>query len=133
MLGVPLLAACGSGSHDGSTSAKETSSNPAARVSSSAHGTPVERELAGCAGAVVGTFVQVGEHVNHEAMYGGNAQQAARRVSGSSALASAISSRDRAALERALRGVLAGQIVRIEIVEHGKVLASVGSGSAIAP
>jgi hypothetical protein len=54
-------------------------------------------------------------------------------VRSSSALAAAASSGDAAATERALDGLLAGQIVRIQILVHGHQLASAGTAPAIAP
>jgi hypothetical protein len=128
---APIVAGCGSSSHSSRTA--DTKTAPAATTTAAASRTPAEAELSGCKGAVVGTYVQVAEHVNHEAMYGGNAEQAARRVRSSTALATAIASGKRAAIEAVLRRLLAGQIVRIEILEHGKALAQVGTEAAIAP
>ncbi len=125
-----LLAACGSSSQgraDGTTAAT------AVPRSSKAALTPTEQELIGCKGAVVGTYVQVAEHLEHEAQFGGNAEAAAHRVSGSSALAAAVSSGDRRGIVHVLRSLLAGQIVGIQIVQQGKVLAEVGNEPAIAP
>jgi hypothetical protein len=54
-------------------------------------------------------------------------------VRGSSALAGAIDSANAGAARAALQGLLAGQIVRVEVLRGGHVFAQAGSGSAIAP
>ena len=64
---------------------------------------------------------------------GDDVAQAVGRVQSSTALASAIRSGARARAGAALRALLAGQIVRIEVLRGGHVLASAGAGPAIAP
>jgi hypothetical protein len=86
-----------------------------------------------CAHVAAATLGGVGERIYEESSHGANVGEALARVRASTALASAISAGDNAATRVALDGLLANQIVRIEIVAHGKVLASAGSGAAIAP
>jgi hypothetical protein len=86
-----------------------------------------------CAHIAAATLGDVGERIYQESSRGANVGEARARVRGSSALASAISAGDAAATRAALDGLLANQIARIEIVVHGKVFASAGSGAAIAP
>jgi hypothetical protein len=87
----------------------------------------------GCAHVAAATLGEVGERIYEESSHGANVGEALARVRASSALASAISAGDAAATRAALDGLLANQIARIEIVVHGKVFASAGSGTAIAP
>ncbi|HXP36789.1 MAG TPA: hypothetical protein VN817_03400, partial [Solirubrobacteraceae bacterium] len=89
--------------------------------------------VGGCAHVAAATLGEVGERIYAESSHGANVGEALARVRASSALASAIAAEDAAATRAALDGLLANQIARIEIVVHGKVLASAGSGSAIAP
>ena len=86
-----------------------------------------------CAHVAAATLGGVGERIYEESSHGANVGEALARVRASTALASAISAGDSAATRAALDGLLANQIARIEIVAHGKVLASAGSGAAIAP
>jgi hypothetical protein len=86
-----------------------------------------------CADIAAATLGEVGERIYAESSHGANVGEALARVRASTALASAISAGDATATREALDGLLANQIARIEIVVHGKVLASAGSGSAIAP
>jgi hypothetical protein len=131
---VLLLAACGSGSRRSSGKGSLAPTVTAARASTKNAGdAEVEPDLVGCKGAIVHTYFQTAERIDKEAEEGSETEAAAHRVSSSTALASAISSGDRAAVRAALRGLLAGQIVRIQIIQHGKVLASLGSGRAVAP
>jgi hypothetical protein len=126
------LGACGS-----STKSSSTRSSTAARSAqtSTAGKAPIVQagNLRGCAGAVAATIGQVGARIYRSASSGTVVGQAVQRVRGSSALAAAASSGDAAATERALRGLLAGQIVRIQVLVHGHQLASAGSAPAIAP
>jgi hypothetical protein len=82
---------------------------------------------------VAGTLGEVGERVYRAAATGDDIAQAVGRVQGSTALAGAIDGGDASAADAALREVLRGQIVRIEIVRNGRVFASAGAGPAIAP
>jgi hypothetical protein len=86
-----------------------------------------------CAHVAAATLGEVGERIYEESSHGANVGEALGRVRASSALASAISTENAAATRAALDGLLANQIARIAIVVHGKVLASAGSGAAIAP
>jgi hypothetical protein len=86
-----------------------------------------------CAATVAGALGQVGERVYHAAATGDDVAEALGRVRGSAALASAVQSGNASAAAAALRTLLKGQIVRIEVLRDGHVLASAGAGSAIAP
>ena len=88
---------------------------------------------AGCASTVAGTLGQVGERIYHEAATGSDVAEAVQRVHSSSALASAIESDNANGVGAALRALLLAQIVRIEVLRDGRVLASAGAGAAIAP
>jgi hypothetical protein len=85
-----------------------------------------------CASTVAATLRQVGERIYHEAATGGDVAQAVHRVQSSAALASAIDSGSASAARSALHALLLGQIVRVEVMQGGRVLASAGAGSAIA-
>jgi hypothetical protein len=127
-----LLAACGSSSHgtaDGADGATDTHG----RASSPQRKDAFDSTRKLCARIVAGTLGETGRRIYEEARSGGIVAQAVQRVRGSKALAAAASAEDRAATETALRALLAGQIVRAEVLKGGEVLASVGSGSAIAP
>jgi hypothetical protein len=86
-----------------------------------------------CAHIAAATLGDVGERIYEESSHGANVGEAVARVRASAALASAISAGDAAATHTALDGLLANQIARIEILVHGKALASAGSRMAIAP
>lgn len=86
-----------------------------------------------CAHVAAATLGEVGERIYEESSHGANVGEAVARVRASSVLASAISAGDATATRAALDGLLANQIARIEIAVHGEVLASAGSGIAIAP
>jgi hypothetical protein len=133
------LSACGTATptHSARTSTAATAPATAATsVSSGSASNPtpaIALTPATCASTVASTLGQVGEHVYHAAATGDDIAQAVGRVQGSTALASAIDSADASAADAALREVLRGQIVRIEIVRDGRVFASAGAGPAIAP
>ena len=120
---VLVLSACGSGTT--TTAATAASSSDAAPSSSS---TP-----SACASTVAGTLGQVGERIYHEAATGGDVAEAVHRVQSSAALASAIDAGNASGARSALRALLLGQIVRLEVLRGGRVLASAGAGPAIAP
>jgi hypothetical protein len=82
---------------------------------------------------VADTLGQVGERIYHEAATGSDVAEAVDRVQSSSTLANAIDNADATATDSRLRALLLGQIVRIEILRDGRVFASAGTGSAIAP
>ncbi len=127
------LAACGAAAMStqrsaGTATAASVAAAAPATSTPSAASTPTA-----CAATVASTLAQVGERVYRTAATGDDVAQAVGRVQGSSALASAIASGDASAAGAALRALLRGQIVRIEVLRGGRVLASAGSGPAIAP
>jgi len=126
MLG--LLAGCGSATATHSTAT--VASAPLAEATSTTAPAPA----AGCAATVAGTLGTVSARVYHEAATGGDVAQAVHRVQSSSALAAAVGSGNAGAARAALQGLLAGQIVRVEVLlRGGRVFAQAGSGAAIAP
>jgi hypothetical protein len=128
------LAACGSATATATTQASTatTATTVAAAISvaSAAATTPTP---ASCASTVAGTLGQVGERIYQVAATGGDVAEAVHRVQSSAALTSAIDSDSAAGARAALRALLLGQIVRIEVLRGGHVLADAGAGSAIAP
>lgn len=122
-----LLAACGSSSHQAKTSATLTLTSAGGVTAS--NGVP----SGGCAALVARSLGEVGARIYREASSGADVQEAVHRVQSSTALAQAVSANDAAAAAAALRALQAGQIVRIEVVKGGRVLASAGSGTAVAP
>jgi hypothetical protein len=112
-----------SGSPSGSATAASTTSPASATAPPSAT----------CSTTVASTLGTVAARIYHEAATGGDVAQAVHRVQSSTALAGAIDSGNVGAASAALQGLLAGQIVRIEILRGGHVFARAGSGSAIAP
>jgi hypothetical protein len=127
-----VLGACGSGSHAPKTSGVDTLGT---LTLTSTSGTKTSGAAARerCAQLVAGTLGEVGARIYHEASTGADVQEAVHRVQDSAALARAIATNDASAVAAALRSLQAGQIVRIEIVKGADVLASAGSGTAIAP
>jgi hypothetical protein len=126
-----ILAACGSAtatSSGGRSGAATTVPVSAADISAAAPLT-----AATCASTVAVELGVVARRVYHAAASGDDIAQAVGRVRDSAALASAIRSDSASATGAALRALLAGQIVRIEILRDGRVLASAGSGPAVAP
>jgi hypothetical protein len=129
-----LLAGCGSATATRPTAGATTRSAGAARTSStSTPVAPTTPASASCAATVANTLGTVAGRVYHEAATGGDIAQAMHRVQSSSALASAVNSGSAAAAAAALRELMLGQIVRVEVVRGGRVLAQAGSGVAIAP
>jgi hypothetical protein len=88
---------------------------------------------ASCAESVAGTYAEVAERIYHQAATGRNVAQATHRVASSAALIAAVRTGDAAATGAALRSLLLGQIIRIEVLRSGHVLAAAGSGAAVAP
>jgi hypothetical protein len=88
---------------------------------------------ASCATTVASTLGTVAARVYHEAATGGDVEEAVHRLQSSAALAGAIGSSNAGAASAALQGLLAGQIVRVEVLRGGHVFAQAGSESAIAP
>jgi len=130
-----LLAGCGSATATHSTATAATS----LPASAAPAGSPVSPAAAtspapaSCATAVAGTLGTVAARVYHAASTGGIVAQAVHRVQSSTALAGAVNSGDASATRAALRALLLGQIVRIQVLRGGHVLAGAGSGTAIAP
>ena len=127
-----LLAGCGSATatHSAATAAGLSMSG-ASSASVASMTTPAP---AGCATTVASTLGTVAARVYHEAATGGDVAQAVHRVQSSSALIAAVGSGNAGAARAALQGLLAGQIVRVEILlRSGRVFAQAGSGAAIAP
>ena len=88
---------------------------------------------ASCATTIASTLGTVAARVYHEATTGGDVAEAVHRVQSSAALTAAIDSGNAGGARTALQGLLAGQIVRVEILRGGRVFAQAGSGAAIAP
>ena len=118
LLTIGALAGCGSA----------TATHSAPTVNAATASTPEE-----CAATVAGTLGTVAARVYHEAAAGGIVAQAVHRLQSSSALRSAVNSGNATAAGAALRELTLGQIVRVEVLRGGHVLAQAGSGSAIAP
>ena len=130
------LVGCGTATANHSAAPASLSASGAssgASASSAAPGSTSTPPIAACATAVASTLGTVAARVYHEAATGGDVAQAVHRVQSSTALAGAIHSGNAGAAGAALRGLLAGQIVRIEILRGGHVFAQAGSGPAIAP
>jgi hypothetical protein len=130
-----LLAGCGSATATRSTASASLSargasaSSPASSTGTSTASPP----LASCAATVASTLGTVAARVYHEAATGGDVAQAVHRVQSSTALDGAIDSGNATAARAALQALLLGQIVRVEVLRGGRVLAQAGSGAAIAP
>jgi hypothetical protein len=106
----------------------------AARASSTSTPVPATTPApASCAATVASTLGTVAARVYHEAATGGIVAQAMHRLQSSSALKRAVNSANAAAAAAALQELTLGQIVRVQILRGGRVLAQAGSGLAIAP
>ncbi|HEV2973599.1 MAG TPA: hypothetical protein VGX69_01220 [Solirubrobacteraceae bacterium] len=128
-----LLVACGSSSHPAKTGTAGTIATLTLTSTSTPTPPIASRGGGGCAAHVASALDEVGGRIYREASSGADVQEAVNRVQGSAALAQAISANDAGATSAALRALQAGQIVRIEIVKGGRVFASAGAGTAIAP
>jgi hypothetical protein len=117
---VCLLAGCGS------ATATHSQTTPPSTAASLA-------PTAACGSAIGATLGTVAERVYREAASGGDVAQAVHRVVSSTALASAVDAGDGATTRAALQGLLLNQIVAIEVLRGGRVLARAGAGPAIAP
>jgi hypothetical protein len=149
LLAIGLLAGCGSANatHSSTTaSARATGSatvraTGAATAPTSSSTVPVPASSATastpaastCAVPVADTLREVAGRIYHEAATGTDVAQAVHRVVSSSALASAIDSGNAAAARLALRALMLGQIVRVQVLRGKHVFAQSGSGAAIAP
>ncbi len=128
-------AACGAAPAPGGHPRRATT----ASIASSAAPTPPVTSAVpgastpGCAETVAGTLGGIAARIYHEAATGGPVSEAVHRVTGSVALAHAVSSGDAGATRSILRSLLAGQIVRIEVLRGARLFASAGSGAAVAP
>jgi hypothetical protein len=128
-----LLAGCGSATATrpvASASAPTAAAATAPFTSTAATTNPAP---ASCAATVAHTLGTVSGRVYHEAATGGIVAQAVHRLQNSSALRSAVNSGNATAAGAALRELTLGQIVRVEALRGGRVLAQAGSGIAIAP
>ncbi len=116
----------------GATSEPTRATHPVATGASTA-ATTIGAGPQACAEAVAAAYAEVAGRIYHQAATGRNVGQATHRVTNSAALISAARAGDAAATRAALRSLLLGQIVRIEVLRGGHVLASAGSGDAVAP
>jgi hypothetical protein len=126
-----LLAGCGSATatHSAATSpARGATEPPVSATTATSISAP-----ASCATTVADTLGTVAGRVYHEAATGGIVAQAVHRVQSSSALQGAVNNDNSAAAAAALRELMLGQIVRVQVLRGGRVLAQAGSGVAIAP
>jgi hypothetical protein len=128
-----LLAGCGSATATHSASTGAISANGSATGASAAATTSTASAPAACASTVASTLGTVAGRVYHEASTGGDVAQAVHRVQSSAALASAVNSGNAAGARAALQALLLNQIVRVQVLRGGRVLAQAGSGPAIAP
>jgi hypothetical protein len=136
LLTLGLLAGCGSATATHSTASAPLSATinaPSFGSTANAAATSTTSPTPACATTVASTLGRVAARVYHEAATGGDVEQAVHRVRSSTALTGAINSGNSAAAGAALRELLAGQIVRVEVLRGGHVFAHAGSGSAIAP
>jgi hypothetical protein len=124
------LAACGSATATGSSS---TATRPAPTPGTASTALATAVAPAACASTVAGTLGDVAQRIYHEAATGGDVSEAVHRVQSSAALASAIAAGNGSAADEALSALLLKQIVRIEVLRDGRVLASAGGGAAVAP
>jgi hypothetical protein len=88
---------------------------------------------ASCPDTYAATLGGIAARIYHQAATGRNVGQATHRVTNSAALIAAARAGNAAATRAALNSLLLGQIVRIQVLRGGHVLASAGSGSAVAP
>ncbi len=132
-----LLAGCGSANATHSTATAAglpVSGASSGSVASTTTPAPAPAPAtATCAATVAGTLGTVAGRIYHEAATGGDVAQAVHRMQSSSALAAAINAGNATAARAALRELLLGQIVRVEVLRGGRVFAQAGSGAAIAP
>ncbi len=115
-------------------------SEPPRHVASASHAPSPSTRTAAATGAepscserVGAAFAEVAGRIYHQAAAGRNVAQATHRVASSAALIAAARAGDAGATRAALRALLLGQIARIEVLKGGRVLASAGSGLAVAP
>jgi hypothetical protein len=129
-----LLAGCGSATATRGAASATLPTGSAARATSASTPAPATAPVpASCAPTVASTLGTVAGRVYHEAATGGIVAQAVHRLQSSSALRSAVNSGNATAAGAALRELMLGQIVRVEVLRGGRVLVQAGSGVAIAP
>jgi hypothetical protein len=130
-----LLAGCGSATatHSAASASLSAASSASSSATANVAATSTTSPTPACASTVASTLGTVAARIYHEAATGGDVEQAVHRVQSSTALTGAIQSDNAGAARAALRALLAGQIVRIEILRGGHVFARAGSGAAIAP
>ncbi|HTZ88220.1 MAG TPA: hypothetical protein VMB05_16260 [Solirubrobacteraceae bacterium] len=127
-LAAVTLSACGS-SHTASTSSHTV---PA----SSGGGISFRNGLVrghGCPPLIASALGTVAARIYDAASHGNVVGQAVHRVESSATLARAVAANDAPAASATLRSLLAGQIVRVQVIKAGKVFAAAGAGTAIAP
>ena len=130
--GYALLscAACGATQEPARQTASAASvSTPPARTAA-AGGAGAAPSCADTYGATLGG---IAARIYHQAATGRNVGQATHRITRSAALIAAARAGDARATRAALGSLLLGQIVRIQVLRGGHVLASAGSGDAVAP
>jgi hypothetical protein len=135
LLTLGLLAGCGSATatHSAASAALSASAASSGSPASSTDTSTAPPVPASCASTVASTLGTVAARVYHEAATGGDVEEAVHRVQSSAALTAAINSGDAGGARTALQGLLAGQIVRVEVLRDGHLFAQAGSGAAIAP
>jgi hypothetical protein len=106
---------------------------PAYTAIATGSSTPAPSGSADCPQAVAATLGEVAGRIYHEAATGEIVGEAVHRVQNSAALSRAAAAGDAGATRAALRSLLLGQIARVDVLEGGHLLASAGSGPAIAP
>ncbi|HEX3910511.1 MAG TPA: hypothetical protein VHW67_07420 [Solirubrobacteraceae bacterium] len=121
-----MLAACGSSGGGDSQTARAASAGGTGRA--------IEPPLGhNCQELIALGLGMVAQRIYDAARHGNVVGQAVNRVKTSTALARAVSADDAPAARAALRSLMAGQIVGVQVMKAGKVFATVGSGVAIAP
>jgi hypothetical protein len=128
-----VLAGCGSGSHG------ESAATRAARQAREAHETSPQ-PAAACPDTVLHTLAQIAKHVYHEGISSERTRAATKLIARSSALREAIERNDPAAVQAAVRSLIAtGRITNLRVLRGAgasesasQVLADAGGG-AVAP
>jgi len=135
LLTLGLLAGCGSATatHSAASAGLSASAASSGSPASSTDTSTAPPAPASCAATVASTLGTVAARVYHEAATGGDVAQAVHRLQSSAALTATIDSGDAGGARTVLQGLLAGQIIRVEVLRGGHVFAQAGSGAAIAP
>ena len=122
-------AACGATSEPAHTAAaRQAAPAPSVTARDAASSAP-----AGCPEAYAAALGAIAARIYHQAATGRNVGQAVHRVRNSASLIAAARAGDAAGTRAALRSLLLGQIAQIQVLRGGHVLASAGSGAAVAP